>query len=158
MTPAAIREAFAHLRTDEEMQTLADAARSRSEADWLVGINGTRAMTAFNSSDGGFFLTTVGRVQTPTLAIVVRRENEIRAFRPRDYWEVKAQFAVPSGSYEGRWFDPKFKKNPNDNALRAERLFDEQAAKDVVERVKGKAAVVTETSSVRRSSRLSSLT
>ena len=79
MTPAAIREAFAHLRTDEEMQTLADAARSRSEADWLVGINGTRAMTAFNSSDGGFFLTTVGRVQTPTLAIVVRRENEIRA-------------------------------------------------------------------------------
>ena len=146
MTPAAIREAFAHLRTDEEMQTLADAARSRSEADWLVGINGTRAMTAFNSSDGGFFLTTVGRVQTPTLAIVVRRENEIRAFRPRDYWEVKAQFAVPSGSYEGRWFDPKFKKNPNDNALRAERLFDEQAAKDVVERVKGKAAVVTETS------------
>lgn len=55
MTPAAIREAFAHLRTDEEMQTLADAARSRSEADWLVGINGTRAMTAFNSSDGGSF-------------------------------------------------------------------------------------------------------
>mgnify|MGYP002228691388 CR=1 FL=1 len=77
---------------------------------------------------------------------MVRRENEIRAFRPRDYWEVKAQFAVPSGSYEGRWFDPKFKKNPNDNALRAERLFDEQTAKDVVERVKGKAAVVTETS------------
>ena len=146
MTPAAIREAFAHLRTDEEMQTLADAARSRSEADWLVGINGTRAMTAFNSSDGGFFLTTVGRVQTPTLAIVVRRENEIRAFRPRDYWEVKAQFAVSGGNYEGRWFDPKFKKHPSDNALRAERLFDEQVAKDILERVKGKVAAVTETS------------
>lgn len=145
MTQAAIREAFEHLRTDEEMQTLADAARSRSEADWLVGINGTRAMTAFNSADGGFFLTTVGRVQTPTLAIVVRRENEIRAFRPRDYWEVKAQFEVASGAYEGRWFDPKFKKNPDDNALRAERLFDEAKAKAIVERVKGKTAVVEET-------------
>ncbi|MFO0204964.1 MAG: DNA topoisomerase, partial [Betaproteobacteria bacterium] len=66
MTPAAIREAFAQLRSDDEMQPLADAARCRSEADWLVGINGTRAMTAFNSRDGGFYLTTVGRVQTPT--------------------------------------------------------------------------------------------
>ena len=146
LTDTAIREGLLNLRDGKGYDNLYHAAKARSEADWLVGINGTRAMTAFNSSDGGFFLTTVGRVQTPTLAIVVRRENEIRAFRPRDYWEVKAQFAVPSGSYEGRWFDPKFKKNPNDNALRAERLFDEQAAKDVVERVKGKAAVVTETS------------
>lgn len=145
MTPAAIREAFAHLRTDEEMQTLADAARSRSEADWLVGINGTRAMTAFNSSDGGFFLTTVGRVQTPTLAIVVRRENEIRAFRPRDYWEVKAQFNVPAGTYEGRWFDPKFKKSADDNALRAERLFDAAKAQAIAERIRGKVALVEET-------------
>ena len=86
MTAASIREALGHLRTDEEMQSLAAAAKSRSEADWLVGINGTRAMTAFNSLGGGFFLTTVGRVQTPTLAIVVKRENEIRAFKPKDYW------------------------------------------------------------------------
>ena len=84
MTPAAIRDAFAHLRSDEAMQPLADAARCRSEADWLVGINGTRAMTAFNSKDGGFFLTTVGRVQTPTLAVVVDREDRIRKFVPRD--------------------------------------------------------------------------
>ena len=62
---------------------LADAARSRSEADWLVGINGTRAMTAFNSRDGGFFLTTVGRVQTPTLALVVNRDTEIERCRGR---------------------------------------------------------------------------
>jgi DNA topoisomerase-3 len=73
MTPAAIRDGFAQLRSDQEMQPLADAATSRSEADWLVGINGTRAMTAFNSKTGGFFLTTVGRVQTPTLAILVER-------------------------------------------------------------------------------------
>ena len=67
MTPAAIREGFNKLRSDDELIPLADAARCRSEADWLVGINGTRAMTAFNSKSGGFFLTTVGRVQTPTL-------------------------------------------------------------------------------------------
>ena len=146
MTPAAIREAFDHLRTDEEMQTLAAAAKSRSEADWLVGINGTRAMTAFNSLDGGFFLTTVGRVQTPTLAIVVRRENEIRAFKPRDYWEVKAQFAVAQGSYEGRWFDPAFKKDALKPELRAERIFDGKMADDIVSRCKGKTAEVTETS------------
>ena len=73
MTPGAIREAFGHLRDDTEMMPLADAARCRSEADWLIGINGTRAMTAFNSKEGGFYLTTVGRVQTPTLSIVVER-------------------------------------------------------------------------------------
>lgn len=76
MTPQAIRDGFASLRTDKQMLPLADAARCRSEADWLVGINGTRAMTAFNSRDGGFFLTTVGRVQTPTLSIVVEREEK----------------------------------------------------------------------------------
>ena len=92
MTPNAIREGFKHLRGDEEMQPLAKAARSRSEADWLIGINGTRAMTAFNSKEGGFFLTTVGRVQTPTLSIVVQREEKIKNFVSRDYWEVHAEF------------------------------------------------------------------
>jgi DNA topoisomerase-3 len=92
MTPNAIREGFSALRSDADMQPLADAARCRSEADWLVGINGTRAMTAFNSKSGGFFLTTVGRVQTPTLSIVVEREELIRKFISKDYWEVKADF------------------------------------------------------------------
>ncbi len=77
------------------MRRLADAARSRSEADWLVGINGTRAMTAFNSRDGGFFLTTVGRVQTPTLSVVVEREEKIRKHVARDYWEVRAELRRP---------------------------------------------------------------
>ena len=86
MTPQAIRDGFDALRTEKQMQGLADAARSRSEADWLVGINGTRAFTAFNSRDGGFFLTTVGRVQTPTLSVVVEREEQIRKFISRDYW------------------------------------------------------------------------
>src|SRR5512138_708822 len=101
MTPQAIRDGFEKLRTDEEMRGLSHAARSRSEADWLVGINGTRAMTAFNSRDGGFFLTTVGRVQTPTLSIVVEREEKIRRHVPGDYWEVKATFVAAAGSYEG---------------------------------------------------------
>ena len=110
MTPAAIREAFDHLRTDEEMQHLSDAARSRSEADWLVGINGTRAMTAFNSKDGGFFLTTVGRVQTPTLAIVVEREEKINSFVSQKYWEVHAQIKAKAGHYDAVWFDPVMRR------------------------------------------------
>jgi DNA topoisomerase-3 len=94
MTPQAIRDGFDKLRSDEQMLGLASAARSRSEADWLVGINGTRAMTAFNSRDGGFFLTTVGRVQTPTLSIVVEREEKIRKHVFRDYWEIRGSFGV----------------------------------------------------------------
>ena len=144
MTPQAIREGFEQLRSGDEMLGLADAARSRSEADWLVGINGTRAMTAFNSRDGGFFLTTVGRVQTPTLSIVVEREEKIRRHVPRAYWEVKAQFVAAAGSYEGKWFDPKWKKNPDDAELRADRLWSATEAEAVAAAVRGGAAVVTD--------------
>lgn len=122
MTPAAIREGFAALKSDESMQPLSDAATSRSEADWLVGINGTRAMTAFNSKLGGFFKTTVGRVQTPTLAILVEREKKIREFVPRDYWEVTGTFDVAAGNYTGRWFDEKFKDKESE-AARTTRLL-----------------------------------
>src|SRR6476646_6440319 len=142
MTPQAIRDGFEHLRSDKQMLPLADAARCRSEADWLVGINGTRAMTAFNSRDGGFFLTTVGRVQTPTLSIMVEREEKIRRHIPRDYWEVKAAFAAAAGEYEGKWFDPKFKKNDADR--RADRLWTEPEAKAIADAVRGQAGTVTE--------------
>ncbi|MBA3254983.1 MAG: DNA topoisomerase III [Burkholderiaceae bacterium] len=143
MTPAAIREAFEQLRSDDEMMPLADAARSRSEADWLVGINGTRAMTAFNSKEGGFYLTTVGRVQTPTLAIVVEREDKIRKFVARDYWEVRAAFDAKAGGYEGRWFDTKFKKNEDVDA-RAERLWEGQKAAAIADACRGKSGTATE--------------
>ena len=146
MTPAAIREAFAALRSDGEMQPLADAARCRSEADWLVGINGTRAMTAFNSRDGGFFLTTVGRVQTPTLTIVVEREEQIRKFVARDYWEVRANFDCEAGTYEGRWFDPAFKRDEQDPEARAERLWNEAQARDIVAACAGQPGKVSEES------------
>lgn len=149
MTPAAIRDGFEHLRTNEQMQGLADAARSRSEADWMVGINGTRAMTAFNSRDGGFFLTTVGRVQTPTLSIVVEREEKIRAHKSRDYWEIHASFLAEAGEYPGKWFDPAFKKPTGDDAdaeLRADRVWSHREALAIAEAVRGKAASVKEES------------
>jgi DNA topoisomerase-3 len=149
MTPQAIRDGFEQLRSDADMLPLADAARCRSEADWLVGINGTRAMTAFNSRDGGFFLTTVGRVQTPTLSIVVEREEAIRRFVPRTYYEVHAEFAAQAGAYSGRWFDPQWRKPTGDDAdehAKDHRLWNEAQAQAIAQAVAGKPAVVTETS------------
>ncbi|MDR6854086.1 DNA topoisomerase III [Variovorax guangxiensis] len=152
MTPQAIRDGFEQLRTEQQMKGLADAARSRSEADWLVGINGTRAMTAFNSRDGGFFLTTVGRVQTPTLSVVVEREEKIRKFVSRDYWEVHGSFLAEAGSYPGKWFDPNWKKPPPgpdglaDPEQRADRVWNEREAREIAEAARGKPASVTEES------------
>ena len=146
MTPQAIRDGFENLRSDAQMQGLADAARSRSEADWLVGINGTRAMTAFNSRDGGFFLTTVGRVQTPTLAVVVEREEQIRRHIARDYWEVHATFVAEAGEYAGKWFDPAWKKDPEDADKRADRVWQEREALAIADAVRGKACSVKEES------------
>ena len=145
MTPQAIRDGFQHLRSDAQMQGLAHAARSRSEADWLVGINGTRAMTAFNSRDGGFFLTTVGRVQTPTLSLVVEREEKIRKFVSRDYWEIHATFGAQAGEYPAKWFDPKWKKS-EDVEARADRVWSASEAQAIANAVRGKQATVTEES------------
>ena len=146
MTPQAIRDGFGALRTDAQMQPLADAARCRSEADWLVGINGTRAMTAFNSRDGGFFLTTVGRVQTPTLSVVVEREEQIRKFISRDYWEIHATFAAQAGEYAAKWFDPKHKKDADDGEKKADRVWSQREAQAIAEATRGQSATVTEES------------
>lgn len=146
MTPNAIRDGFSRLRSDIEMKPLADAARCRSEADWLIGINGTRAMTAFNSKEGGFYLTTVGRVQTPTLSIVVEREEKIKQFVPRAYWEVRAEFVCAAGIYEGRWLDHLHKKNELDPEQKAERLWSKAAADSIVTACRNKTGVVTEES------------
>ena len=145
MTPQAIRDGFDALRTEQQMAGLAHAARSRSEADWLVGINGTRAMTAFNSRDGGFFLTTVGRVQTPTLSLVVEREEKIRKFISRDYWEIHATFGAEAGEYPAKWFDPKWKKS-EDVEARADRVWSAAEAQAIANAVRGQQATVTEES------------
>ncbi|HEY5893379.1 MAG TPA: DNA topoisomerase III [Chthoniobacterales bacterium] len=143
MTPSAIRDAFAHLRSDTQMQPLADAAVSRSESDWLVGINSTRALTAFNSKTGGFQKTTAGRVQTPTLAILVEREEKIRAFKPRTYWEIFGDFGVQAGTYRGRWLDPTFRKGGDEDA-KAERLWDKARADAIAAKCAGKTGTVEE--------------
>ncbi len=145
MTPEAIRQGFHRLRSDQEMIPLAKAAASRAESDWLVGINSTRALTAFNSQLGGFQLTPVGRVQTPTLAILVEREEKIRSFDPRTYFEVYGDFGVRAGSYRGRWFDESFKKDKQkDEHARAERIWDRAIADAIREKCLGKVGEITE--------------
>ncbi len=144
MTQGAIRDGFTRLRQGNEMQGLGDAAVCRSESDWLVGINGTRAMTAFNSKTGGFHLTTVGRVQTPTLAIVVERERRIREFKSRDYWEVEADFAAKAGNYTGKWFDEAYKGKAEDEHARADRLWELNKAEAIRAATSGKPGIVTE--------------
>jgi DNA topoisomerase-3 len=132
MTADGIRSAFASLRDGAEMRGLEDAARCRSESDWLIGINGTRVVTKrmFGSRAGN--VATVGRVQTPTLAIVVNREKEIRNFVPCDYWRLTASFLIANGSYEGVWQRPEFKKDPANEHDRADRIWDKALAQTIL--------------------------
>jgi len=144
MTRKGILEAIENIREGSEMAPLADAARSRSESDWLIGINGTRAVTArmFGSRRGK--AATVGRVQTPTLALVVERERAIRRFVPRDYWRIRGVFDIALGSYEGVLQKVNFKKGEDEHD-RVDRLWTEAEALAVVEAVKvGAMADVTE--------------
>ena len=146
MTADSIRNGFAHLRPGVELEPLAKAAVSRSESDWLIGINGTRALTALNSKGGGFVLTTVGRVQTPTLALIVERDLKIREFEPRAYWELHGTFAAKAGSYPGKWFDENFKKadRESDEAAKPERIWEETRAREIEALCAGKPGIVTE--------------
>jgi DNA topoisomerase-3 len=144
MTAQAIRDGFEHLRDGSEMAGLADAARSRSESDWLIGINGTRAITKrlFGSRAGN--VASVGRVQTPTLAIVYARELEIRNFKPRGYWRVTAKFGIAKGEYEGVYQRPDFKRN-GDEHDRIDRLWEKSVAEAVVAACQGQpVAIVSE--------------
>src|SRR5213082_1481058 len=143
MTTESICAAFEHLRSNEAMIPLAKAAVCRSESDWLVGINGTRAMTAFNNKAGGFQLTPVGRVQTPTLAILTEREEKIREFKSRPFFEVFGDFEVKAGEYRGRWFREDFTKNGDEDA-RAERIWEAAEAEAIKERCLGKTGIATE--------------
>jgi DNA topoisomerase-3 len=134
MTPQSIKEAFGNLRSPEQMQGLQDAARSRSEADWLIGINGTRAITKrmFGRSKG---VATVGRVQTPTLSIVLEREFAIRGFEPRSFWRIEGQFSIAEGSYSGflqRVEKVDKDKDPDD---KPDRFWEAEAAEAMVSRL-----------------------
>src|SRR3954454_24561130 len=136
MTAQSIRDGFGRLRDESEMRGLADAARSRSESDWLVGINGTRAITKrmFGSRAGN--VASVGRVQTPTLAMVYTRELEIRNFKPRDYWRVTAKYQVAQGVYAGTYQRPEFKRN-GDEHDRVDRIWDQATAEGIVSACQG---------------------
>jgi DNA topoisomerase-3 len=135
MTAQAIRDAFGQLRDADEVRLLEQAARSRSEADWIVGMNSTRAATIRlrSSFDGAVSL---GRVQTPTLAILARREEEIRAFKPEPYWLVDAVFD-PVGGEKGRRYEGRF------HAGAQPRLASADEAAAIVEAVRGRQGEIT---------------
>ncbi len=144
MTTGAIVTAWENLRSDEEMKPLADAAKCRSESDWLVGLNATRAFTCFNSRHGGFNITAAGRVQTPTLAILAAREEEIQAFVSEPFFEVHGTFGVAAGDYLGKWIDTSFKKSEDKPHGKAERIWDQELAKKIRDRCDGKMAKISE--------------
>ncbi len=145
MTTGGIQEAFKKLRDGSQMAGLADAARCRSESDWLIGINGTRALTKrmFGSRAGN--VASVGRVQTPTLAILYAREQEIKNFKPRDYWRVTATFEIAKGRYEGVYQRAHFKKVEGDDHDRIDRVWEKALAEAVLAACQGQpVASVTE--------------
>ncbi len=146
MTQDAIKSAFGHLRNNEEMQPLEDAALCRSESDWLIGINATRALTGFNSRRGGFFLTPCGRVQTPTLSLIVKREQARLNFVPRTYFNLFSTFTFDHDSYLGKWIDPKFLKDENNGQGKADRIWDEKIADQILAQCLGKEAQVDDSS------------
>ncbi|MFC1584870.1 DNA topoisomerase III [Fibrobacterota bacterium] len=146
MTKESIVEGFNNLRKDIEMKSLASAAICRSEADWLIGINGSRALTSFKSRLGGFRLTPCGRVQTPTLTMLIQREKEIKNFTPKKYWEIEGTFSFKSNEYVGKWFDPNFKRTPEDTHKKPDRIWKKSEADAVIQKCQGKHAEVTDTS------------
>ncbi len=145
MTDDSILEAWNALKTDKEMQNLADAAVCRSESDWLVGLNSTRALTVLQSGSSGFNITPTGRVQTPTLAILAERQKQVLAFKPEEFFEVQATFKAKSGSYEGKWFDPDWKKDEKAPQRTRDRIWSAEKAREIAARCQGKEGTVLET-------------
>ena len=145
MTQRAIKQAFGDLRPAESVARLEQAARSRSEADWIVGMNATRAATIRlrSSFDGAVSL---GRVQTPTLAIIARREEEIRAFKPEPYWVVDATFEAVGGE-PGRVYEGRFHKGAKP------RLATAEEASAVVGAARGQTGEITKLDTTERRER-----
>ena len=152
MTPGAIRAGFNNLKSDDDLIPLSNAAKCRSEADWLVGINSTRAFTAFNSLDGGFYKTPVGRVKTPTLAMVVRREEEINKFISDPFFEINVNFTTNKGEYTGKYFDKNFKKDKGNQKFKESRIWNRDLALEIIKEISGREAkAVDETKTLSQS-------
>ncbi len=144
MTPEAIRDGFQRLRDGREFEGLAAAAECRSFADWLIGMNATRALTKrFKSRrEGGAW--SAGRVQTPTLALLVDREKVVLEHVPRPFWRIEAEFEHEGVPYRGAWFDPDFEVGSDDQA-KDDRIFDSERAARIVAAVTGQPALAGET-------------
>ncbi len=144
MTDEAIRTGFRNLRPGTELDGLASAAECRAFADWLIGMNATRALTKRLKSRREKTAWSAGRVQTPTLALLVDRELEVVAHVPRPYWRVNASFEHESNPYTGVWFDPGFRES-EDTERRDDRIFDEAVARSIVEASLGRQGIAEET-------------
>jgi len=145
MTDNSIKEAFSKLRDAKDLKPLQDAARCRSESDWLIGINGTRAVTIKRTASRGRQVSTVGRVQTPTLSLVIDREQEIREFIPRSFHKISAEFSLSQGNYIGVFQKEGFSKNNDDKHDRIDRLWDQEEANSILAEIESlETADVTE--------------
>jgi DNA topoisomerase-3 len=144
MTQDAIRNGFANLRPDRELLGLAAAAECRAYTDWLIGMNATRALTKRLKSRKEKTAWSAGRVQTPTLALIVDRETEVLAHVPRPFWRLEARFEREGASWLGTWFDPAFVAGA-DEEQRDDRIFDEARARRISAAVAGQEGVASET-------------
>jgi DNA topoisomerase-3 len=144
MTPTAIRQGFERLLPGRELEGLAQAAECRAYSDWLIGMNATRALTKRLKTRKERGAWSAGRVQTPTLALLVERELEVLAHVPEPYWRVKAVFEHDGQHYEGAWFDPAFEAG-EDPQRRDDRIFDEARASAIVQAVQGARGEASET-------------
>ena len=161
---SAIKQGWSNLKDGKQFDSLADAARCRSEADWLVGLNATRAMTCLARNGGGDQLLSVGRVQTPTLALIVERDHTISNFTPETFWKVQGKFAKQQSNegpteqesieWTGTFFQNSLTKHPKNNqegenasakdaASKAERLFDKTSAEWIATYIKAKPGKVS---------------
>ena len=155
LTDQAIRDGWSRLAPGRQYDALADAARCRAEADWLVGMNATRALTCRAREAGGEELLSVGRVQTPTLAMIVERDRAIEAFVPETFWRVEAELAAEAGQWTARWFRQSVReeKGPDDEAPTVERLPSLALAEAVVEAARGQVGQVRKADRRRRRER-----
>ncbi len=145
MTKSAIRAAFEDLQPGEAYEGLHHAAVCRSRSDWLIGMNATRALTRRLQSRKEKTAWSAGRVQTPTLALMVEREIEVLAHVPRPFWRIQARFSAAGHEYAGTWIDPGFKTAESTRDEKEDRIFDEARALQIAEAVRGQAGTADET-------------
>lgn len=146
MTAEAIKKGFQSLRPNDEMTPLEDTALCRSESDWLIGINATRALTGYNSRKGGFFLTPCGRVQTPTLSLIVKREQVRQGFLPVPYSVLLATFDAEGRTYTGKWIEADFQKDQENAYSKPDRIWHPEKALEIIKKCSGQPAEVEESS------------